>query len=90
MEISLDRIAYIATFTLTAAAAVNSRAGLKDWPARLVSWALALGAGALTGPDLPRGLAEGACAALVANGVFTIEQVRALLGALGLSKGARR
>lgn len=57
--------------------------------ARLVSWAvgvlLGLGSGALgLAPDLLQGGLLGFLAALVANGVFTIDQVKKLLEALKL------
>ncbi len=57
--------------------------------ARLVSWAvgvfLGLGAGALgLAPDLVQGGLLGFLAALVANGVFTMDQVKRLLEALKL------
>ncbi len=57
--------------------------------ARLVSWAvgvlLGLGSGAIgLAPDLPQGGLLGFLAALVANGVFTIDQVKKLLEALKL------
>ncbi|AYJ74781.1 hypothetical protein phiFa_80 [Thermus phage phiFa] len=57
--------------------------------ARLVSWAvgvlLGLGSGAIgLAPDLLQGGLLGFLAALVANGVFTIDQVKKLLEALKL------
>jgi hypothetical protein len=87
MNLSAEVIAGIALAVVPITEWLKWQLGLTGFKAQATSWLVACALALLVGPlDLKQVLASGLLAGLVANGVYTLEQVRALLALMGLRR----
>jgi hypothetical protein len=79
MELMAEQIALIAPLVVALTQAVKTATKTSGLGAQLLSWAIGVLLYALFNGVNPESLVGGLLAGLVANGVYSIEQVRALL-----------